>query len=95
MLFFCVGISWTSDRPIARLLFSPLNVPKGTLTSHYGRRVVNVLDAVMKIMATTTFVMTLNGRIVMKFYKCAFIELQYVDRLQVLLKFVNNNGHFT
>jgi len=72
-----------------------MNAPKGTLTSHCGRRVVNVFGAVMKLIATATFVMTPNGRIVMKFYYCAFIELQYVDRLQNLLKFDNNNGYFT
>jgi len=72
------SISWMSDRPIARLLFSPMNVPKGTLTNHYGRGVVNVLCAVMILIATATSVMTPNGRIVIKFYNCAFIELQYV-----------------
>jgi hypothetical protein len=89
------SISWTSDRHVVRLLFSPMNAPYGTLTSHYGWRAVNVLGAVMKLIATTTFVMAPNGRIVMKFYNCAFIELQYVHRLQILLKFDNNNGYFT
>lgn len=93
--FFLGSISRASDRPIARLLFSPVNAPKGTLTSHYCRRMFNVLGAVMILLATTTFIMKPNGRIVMNFYNCAFIELQYVERLQILLKFDNNNGYFT
>ena len=69
---FFVSISWTSDRPVARRLFSPMNARNGTLTSHYGCRVVNTLGSVMKLIATTTFVMKPNGRIVMKFYNCFY-----------------------